>query len=80
LVERRLETREPLRGTVETMAIDVEQGEPIETYTARAIDEEPSTHAGLEMVGRQICPIELDRFSVEQRQAKQFDRPWTSTS
>jgi len=61
LVERRLETREPLRGAVETVAIDVEQGQPIETR-ARAVEEEAGPHAGLEMVGGQIGSIELAKL------------------
>jgi hypothetical protein len=50
-----------MRGTVETMAIDVEHGEPIETRAPRAVDE-AGAHAGLKMVVRQIRSIELDEL------------------
>ena len=55
LVERRVEAREPASGAIETMAIDVDQGEAVEAQRRGPVEEEAGADTGLEMIGREMA-------------------------
>jgi len=71
---------QPLCRDRQAILADVEHNEPVEGSVPRAVDEQAGPDPRLEMIGREICLIELRQLFVGQRQANRFESPWTTRS